>query len=150
MKTVGHWIRRVIPARYVDRYVAFEEGTLQSFRRVPLLVGLTIVIWMLEGGRLQFVFASMGIHTSNLSSIPFAPLLFFALGTAVLTTVPFTPGGLGLVEAGLIGVMIYLGIPKQDAAAVVLVDRLLSYYSIALFGFIVYLLSKRSHFRHPL
>jgi uncharacterized protein (TIRG00374 family) len=71
------------------------------------------------------------------------------LGTAVLTTVPFTPGGLGIVQAGLGGMLIYLGVPKPDAAAVVLMDGVLSYYSVAFFGFIVYLMSKRSHFRHP-
>jgi uncharacterized membrane protein YbhN (UPF0104 family) len=56
---------------------------------------------------------------------------------------------LGLVEVGLGSLMIYLGIPKPDAAAVVLIDRVLSYYSVAFIGFVVYLLSKRSHFRHP-
>jgi uncharacterized protein (TIRG00374 family) len=132
----------------VARYVAFEEGTLHSFRRLPLLLGITAVVWLLEGTRLQLVFTSLGLHT-HLSSIPLAPMLFFALATAVLTTIPFTPGGLGLVEVGLGSLMIYLGIPKSDAAAVVLVDRLLSYYSVAFFGFLVYLLSKRSHFRHP-
>jgi uncharacterized protein (TIRG00374 family) len=76
-------------------------------------------------------------------------MLFLALGTAVLTTIPFTPGGLGLVEAGLLSLMIFLGVPKEAAAAVVVVDRILSYWSIAFFGFLVYLLSKRSHFRHP-
>jgi uncharacterized protein (TIRG00374 family) len=76
-------------------------------------------------------------------------MLFFALGTAVLTTIPFTPGGLGLVEVGLGSLLIYLNIQKADAAAVVLMDRVLSYYSIAFFGFLVYLVSKRSHFRHP-
>jgi uncharacterized protein (TIRG00374 family) len=149
MKTLSQQIRRLLPARFVDRYIAFEEGALQSFRRLPTLFGLTAIIWLLEGGRLQLVFASLGLHSSQISSIPFVPMLFFALGTAVLTTIPFTPGGLGLVEIGLGSLMIYLGIPKADAAAVVLVDRLLSYYSVAFFGFIVYLLSKRSHFRHP-
>ncbi|MGI8968473.1 MAG: flippase-like domain-containing protein, partial [Chloroflexota bacterium] len=147
MKTMSARIRRVIPERFVDRYVAFEEGTLQSFRRLPLLFVLTVVIWTLEGGRLQLVFASLGLH-AHITNIPFAPMLFLALGTAVLTTIPFTPGGLGLVEIGLGSLMIYLGIPKADAAAVVVVDRILSYYSIAFFGFLVYLLSKRSHFRH--
>jgi hypothetical protein len=32
---------------------------------------------------------------------------------------------------------------------VVLFDRVLSYLSIAVLGFVVYLLSKRSHFRQP-
>ena len=146
MKTMSHRIRRLIPERFVQKYVSFEEGTLHSFRRLPAVLALTLLIWFLEGGRLQLVFASLGLH---ISGVPLAPMLFFALGTAVLTTVPFTPGGLGLVEGGILGLLIYLGIPKADAAAVVLVDRLLSYYSVAVFGFVVYLLSKRSHFRHP-
>jgi uncharacterized protein (TIRG00374 family) len=148
MKTMSRRIQSIIPERFVDKYVAFEEGTLHSFRRIPLLFGVTALIWFMEGGRLQLVFTSLGLHT-HISNVPFAPMLFFALGTAVLTTIPFTPGGLGLVEGGLLSLMIYLGIPKADAAAVVLVDRLLSYYSVALLGFVVYLLSKRSHFRQP-
>ena len=151
MKNFSRHIQRLIPERFVHKYVSFEEGTLHSFRRLPLLLGVTVVIWLLEGSRLQLVFASLGLlHTSqSISPIPFAPMLFFALATAVLTTVPFTPGGLGLVEAGLLGIMLYVGIPKADAAAVVVVDRVLSYYSIAFLGFLVYLVSKRSHFRHP-
>lgn len=148
MKAMSAHIRKRVPERFLQRYIAFEEGTLHSFRRLPVLLGLTIAIWLLEGSRFQLVFSSLGLH-SQLSGIPFAPMLFFALGTAVLTTVPFTPGGLGLVEAALLSVMVYLGMQKSDAAAVVLVDRILSYYSIAFFGFLVYLLSKRSHFRHP-
>ena len=150
MKMFSEQIRAFVPERFQERYISFEEGALNSFRRLPLLLALTILIWFLEGCRLQLVFLALGLHTTTtISSIPLAPMVFFALGTAVLTTVPFTPGGLGLVEAGLGGMMVYLGVPKADAAAVVLVDRLLSYYSVALFGFIVYLLSKRSHFRHP-
>lgn len=148
MKTFSGHIRRILPERFAVRYIAFEEGALMSFKRLPLLFGITAVIWLLEGGRLQLVFASLGLHTHHLSSIPFAPMLFFALATAVLTTLPFTPGGLGLVEAGLGSLMIYLGVPTADAAAVVLMDRILSYYSVAIIGFVVYLVSKRSHFRH--
>ena len=150
MKTMSSRIRRLIPERFLHRYIAFEEGTLHSFQRLPFLLGLTALIWIMEGGRLQLVFASLGLNADvGGMGIPYVPMLFFALGTAVLTTVPFTPGGLGLVEVGVGGLMIYLCIPKADAAAVVLVDRVLSYYSVALFGFLVYLLSKRSHFRHP-
>ncbi len=137
MKTFSERIRRVVPSRFQEKYVSFEEGALQSLRRIPLLIGLTMLIWLLEGSRFQLVFTSLGLNTHSISTIPFAPVLFFALGTAVLTTIPFTPGGLGLVEAGLVGMMIYLGVPKADAAAVVLVDRILSYYSVAFFGFVV-------------
>jgi len=150
MKMFSAQIRRFIPARFQDRYTAFEEGALNSFRRVPLLLSVTVLIWFLEGTRLQLVFLALHLHTSHtISTIPLAPMVFFALGTAVLTTVPFTPGGLGIVQAGLGGMLIYLGVPKPDAAAVVLMDGVLSYYSVAFFGFLVYLMSKRSHFRHP-
>lgn len=150
MKMFSERIRRFVPERFQSKYISFEEGALHSFRRIPLLLAITVLIWFLEGSRLQLVFLALGLHsTTTISSIPLAPMVFFALGTAVLTTIPFTPGGLGLVEAGLGGMMVYLGVHKADAAAVVLVDRVLSYYSVALFGFVVYLLSKRSHFRHP-
>jgi uncharacterized protein (TIRG00374 family) len=148
MKAFSDAIRARLPERFTDRYVAFEEGTLHSFQRLPLLLGTTFVIWLFEGTRFQLVFLSLGLHP-NFGSVPFLPMLFFALGTAVLTTIPFTPGGLGLVEAGLLSLMAYLGVPAQDAAAIVLFDRVLSYLSIAVIGFAVYLLSKRSHFRQP-
>jgi glycosyltransferase 2 family protein len=149
MKTFSPHIRGLLPERFVPKYVAFEEGTLDSFKQLPLLIGVTAVIWMFEGFRFQLVFLSLGLHV-NYPGPPFLPMVFFALATAVLTTVPFTPGGLGLVEAGLLSIMAYVGLGAQDAAAVVLFDRVLSYLSIAVLGFIVYLLSKRSHFRQPL
>jgi uncharacterized protein (TIRG00374 family) len=148
MKTLSPRIRKWLPERFRGRYVAFEEGTLHSFQRLPLLIGVTGAIWLFEGFRFQLVFLSLGLHT-NFAGPPFLPMVFFALATAVLTTVPFTPGGLGLVEAGLLSIMAYVGLGAQDAAAVVLFDRVLSYLSIAILGFIVYLLSKRSHFRQP-
>jgi uncharacterized protein (TIRG00374 family) len=148
MKRYSPVIRARVPARFRERYIAFEDGTLLSLRRLPLLFGITVPIWLLEGLRLQFVFAALHVNISAITSVPFAAMLFFALGTAVLTTLPFTPGGLGLVETGLAGVMILLGLGKNEAGAVVFMDRLLSYYSIAILGFIVYLVSKRSHFRH--
>jgi uncharacterized protein (TIRG00374 family) len=115
------------------------------------LLSITILIWFLEGSRLQLVVLSLGLQgtISHISTIPLALCSFSPWPPPCLTTVPFTPGGLGLVEAGLYGMMLYLGVPKLDAAAIVLVDRLLSYYSVAFLGFLVYLVSKRSHHRHP-
>ncbi|MGH2449570.1 MAG: lysylphosphatidylglycerol synthase transmembrane domain-containing protein [Chloroflexota bacterium] len=146
MKTQSARIQKWVPDRFRQRYIDFEDGALKSFRRIPFVLALTIAAWLLEGGRLQLVFLSLGLHV-HISNVPFAPMLFCALGTAVLTTIPFTPGGLGLVEMGLGALIVYLGVPKFDAAAVVLADRVVSYYSVAFLGFIVYLLSKRSHFR---
>src|SRR5205807_2324783 len=148
MKQLSPFIHRLIPEKYRHRYTALEEGTLLSLRRLPLLLGVTIPIWLLEGMRIQFVFLALHVSASSISSVPYAPMLFFALGTAVLTTIPFTPGGLGIVQGGLLGIMTLLGLKTNTAASVVFMDSLLAYWSIAILGFIVYLVSKRSHFRH--
>ena len=70
---------------------------------------------------------------------------FIGLGEALLTVVPFTGGGVGLVEAGMLA-MIGLfnhGAPNAlnlSTAAIVL-DRTISLLSIVLFGFIVFMLA---------
>ena len=151
IRSLGPYIRRAIPQRFHFRYQALEDGLVQSLtlKRLPLVVGATIPIWLLEGLRIQFVFLALGFTMSNVTSVPYLPFLFFALGTAVLTTIPATPGGLGIAQSGMAAVMILLKGKSwtNQAVDVVILDSLLSYWSIAIVGFAVYLLSKRSHFR---
>jgi uncharacterized protein (TIRG00374 family) len=72
--------------------------------------------------------------------------LFLALGSSVLTTIPFAPGGLGLVETFLIAAFKTLkhGATGGTAAAVALLDRIISYLSIVVIGFVLYLFSKKT------
>jgi uncharacterized protein (TIRG00374 family) len=148
-KNLGPQIMRIVPSRFRGRYLALEDGLVHSLplKRLPVILAATIPIWLLEGLRIQLVFLALGVSLSNVAAVPYLPCLFFALGTAVLTTIPATPGGLGIAQAGMVGVMVALQVPKNSATDVVILDSLLSYWSIALVGFIVYLLSKRSHFR---
>jgi uncharacterized protein (TIRG00374 family) len=71
-------------------------------------------------------------------------VIFVALMGSLMTTVPATPGGVGVVE-GTITVVLskFLGIATATAAAVTLLDRVINFYSIVIFGFILYLVSKR-------
>jgi hypothetical protein len=59
--------------------------------------------------------------------------------------VPATPGGLGLVEGGIIGVLssALFAVAAPVAVAVALLDRVINYWSIIVFGFVLYLVSKR-------
>jgi len=149
IRRLGPNIRKLIPNRFHARYQALEDGLVQSLtlKRLPVVVGATIPIWLLEGLRIQFVFLALNVSMSGITPVPYLPFLFFALGNAVLTTIPATPGGLGIAQSGMATVMILLGVSKSNATAVVILDSLLSYWSIAIVGFVVYLLSKRSHFR---
>jgi uncharacterized protein (TIRG00374 family) len=67
-----------------------------------------------------------------------------ALVASLLTAVPFTPAGLGIVEAGIVGLLtvIYQADPTE-AAAIALVDRAISVLSVVILGFIAYLLSPK-------
>ena len=46
----------------------------------------------------------------------------------MLALIPLTPGGLGFVEAGLVGTLTLAGVPGSDALAATLLYRLVSYW----------------------
>src|SRR4029077_12045755 len=121
------------------RYESLRLGTVDSFDRLPALIGLTLLVWAAEGTRLGFVVFSLHLAGVHLGPSQF---LLIALVAALLTTVPFLPGGLGLVEAGMIGVLITVGgIPNSAAVSITLLDRSISYGSLIVVGFVIFVLT---------
>ena len=118
-----------------------QEGTLGSFQRLPLLTVLTIGVWFCEALRFFFVALAINLISGNMIHILTAAF-FIALGEALLTIVPFTGGGVGLVEAGMFA-MIALFTPgnKSLSAAAILLDRSLSLVSVLLIGFVIFLIA---------
>ena len=67
---------------------------------------------------------------------------FVALTGSLLTAVPFTPAGLGIVEAGIVGVLtLVYNVPQTEALTIVLVDRAISVLSIIALGSLTYAVS---------
>lgn len=132
-------IGRMIPERFREQYNHFQEGTLGSFKRVPALTGLTVTVWLCEALRFFFIAMALNLFSGNIGYI-FAAALFIALGESLLTIVPFTGGGVGLVEGGMLA-MIALFRPNalSLAAAAILLDRAISLLSILVFGFVVFM-----------
>ncbi len=139
MRRFGGVVERLIPVRFRDKYVKLQEGTLQSFRRrsLPTLIGYTAMIWLLEGGRLFFVTRSLDTH------IDLAVVIFIALASSLLTTLPLTPGGVGLVEGAVFVVLRTVGVDDATALSIALLDRLINYWSIVGGGIVVYIISHR-------
>jgi glycosyltransferase 2 family protein len=133
-------IRHFVPHRFQDHYDHLHEGTLGSFRRIPWLVTLTVVIWMCEAGRFFFIALSLNLINGSLLHLGTAAI-FISLGEALLSTVPFTSGGIGLVEGGMLGMLLLFTTARNLAAAGVLLDRTISLFSILIIGFIVFLLA---------
>lgn len=124
-------------------YGRFEQAALRSFRPsiLPNLIVLTAGVWLLEGFRLFFVIQALGQEGLHLA-LP--SIIFVALASSLLTALPLTPAGLGVLEGTVTAVLIkFFLVPQDLAAAVTFLDRLINFWSIILFGFIVYLLSKR-------
>jgi glycosyltransferase 2 family protein len=134
--------RLPLPTRIVKLYVRFEEGVFSVDRRQLPIVGLlTGFIWTTEALRLLFVVEALGFDIS----LGISGAFFVALVASLLTAVPFTPAGLGIVEAGIVGLLtvIYQADPTE-AAAIALVDRAISVLSVVILGFIAYLLSPKT------
>lgn len=132
-----------IPPRGVELYERFEEGVFGSvgLRGLPVLGLLTITIWATEALRLYFVVRALGFGDVDLG---FSGAMFVALIGSLLTAVPLTPGGLGLVDAGMLGVLTTFFTKNSiHATAIVVVDRAISVFSIVVLGAIAYMLSSK-------
>jgi uncharacterized membrane protein YbhN (UPF0104 family) len=127
MARYGRQLSQWLPGRWQTHYDNFHHGTLGGFRNVPMLGILSVGGWFMEVGRLFFVIKALGFDVT----IPL--VLFAALVNAVLSTVPLTPGGLGVVEPGVIG-LLSITLAQSAAISIVVLDRSLSYLSIVIVG----------------
>jgi uncharacterized protein (TIRG00374 family) len=133
-------IGMVVPKRFRGYYDQFQEGTLGSFRRIPTLTGLTVGVWVCEALRFFFIALALNLIPGTLIHV-IAASLFIALGEALLTAVPFTGGGIGLVEGGMLA-MITLFTPNTSLAlAAIVIDRAISLFSTLVIGFFVFMIT---------
>jgi uncharacterized protein (TIRG00374 family) len=142
-----------LPHRVLDLYDRFEEGVFDSIGRgsLPGLLVITVLIWTTEAFRLYFVVQALAFPDVSLG---ISGAFFVALIASLLTAVPLSPAGLGIVELGVVGVLVTAyNIPIQEATAIALVDRAISVFSIVVLGSIAYVLSplpRGKGLHHPL
>jgi len=136
-------------ARFFPREVRrigrlFREGVLHSFRALPEAGPETVVIWLAEAARLAFVLAALGLE------LPISGVIFVAVASSLLTTVPLTPAGLGFVELAIVYVLTTgFGLATQDAIAVAVLDRLVSVFSVIVIGGVLYARHRRQEALRP-
>ena len=143
MRWFSPLIHRLLPLRLQEFYGRFEKAALRSFRPaiLPHLALLTAGVWLLEGFRLFFVIQSLG---GEGLSITVSAIIFVALASSLLTALPLTPAGLGVVEGTVTVVLVkFFSVDEHLAGAVTILDRMINFWSIVLFGFLLYIFSKR-------
>ncbi|HJW75833.1 MAG TPA: flippase-like domain-containing protein [Thermoleophilia bacterium] len=93
--------------------------------------------WLLDFGVLLAALASTGAS-------PRASLVLLAyVVAALLGMVPFTPGGLGFVEVGLVGTLQLAGVSPAQAVLATLAYRLVAYWLPIPAGLVAYVLYRR-------
>ena len=132
-------LERLVPKRFRPHYTSLIQGLVGSFRHLPLLVAYSAIGWLMEGLTLYTTAAAVGAPISVVGA------LVVALVGSLLTTVPFTPGGVGFTEAGLVLMLGWLGLDIPTASAVTLLFRLINYWSIVVLGFILYVFSPNTN-----
>jgi glycosyltransferase 2 family protein len=143
MRHLDHLLRPLVPQRFQRLYHHFHEGTIGSFGGYPQLLGLTLLAWVVEAGRLFLVIQAVGLTLSPNLAVQALMVAFIALAAALLTAPPGTPAGLGYVEAGLVLALTVLGANHSVALSVALLDRSISFGSLLVGGLIVYIWSHR-------
>lgn len=120
MKYYGSLVKRFLPERLADIYGRVEAGTLGSIRNIPLMAAFTLIIWITEAGRLYFVTNALG------TSLPFMLIVFIALASSLLTSLPITPAGLGAVEFAIVGILLLFQLDINRAVTIAMLDRIIS------------------------
>ena len=134
-------VSRLLPQRVLTVYRSFHEGTMRSFNTLPWVVLTGLLAWLAEVGRLYFVVSATGLD------VGIGLVMFVSLANALLSAVPLSPGGLGIVEAGLVG-LLSLAVSRDAAVSITLVDRSISYLSVVLTGVVSLLYHQRMMVRH--
>jgi hypothetical protein len=117
----------------------FREGVVHSFRALPVAGPLTFLVWFFEAGRLMLVLGALGL------ALPPSQVVFVAVASSLLTTVPLTPAGFGFVEIAMVYVLSDgFGLPQHDAVAVAVLDRTVSVFSLIIVGGVLYLRTQRT------
>lgn len=121
-------------------FVRFRNQTAHLLaRRWHLLTGTTILSHLSLYGLLLLSLRILDVAPGEL---PW-PEVFAAFALVrLVTALPVTPGGLGIVELGLTGALVVAGGPESQVVAAVLVYRALTYALQVPIGFVCWLVWK--------
>jgi uncharacterized protein (TIRG00374 family) len=105
---------------------------MKSKKTAVLGLGLTLLLWSLNGLRLFFVVKSMGLEISLLQA---TVVVVFTILLAIASIVPF---GYGTAELAMVFILMSLGTQfiQSKALGVALIDRFLAVWFIAAIGIV--------------
>ncbi len=137
-------VMRFLPERLHVAYARLQSAVFGALRRPFLVFGIGLLLWMGDGLRVWLVARSLDAGIS-----PAVAILIAVMG-ALLTVIPFTPAGLGVVELGVGSVLVgVLGVDPILAGSIIVLDRVVAFWSLLVVGAVLYLRRVRREFREP-
>jgi uncharacterized protein (TIRG00374 family) len=134
-------IEVLMPTRILRVYQRVRKGLFESLAKPALPLGVSVILWLFDGLRVWFVASALG------EVIPYEAAIMVALLSALVSTVPITPAGLGFVEGIMIYALTTIGVGSSTAGAIALLDRVVTYGSLIIVGGLVYLWVLRTDLR---
>jgi uncharacterized protein (TIRG00374 family) len=102
--------------------VADEAREVLGGRKFRISVGYALANWLLDAGVLYLFFLAVGHHQH------FGALLVAYAVANVVSAIPITPSGLGVMEATLVAISVGFGAPRAAALVAVLGYRLVNFW----------------------
>lgn len=144
---IGEWLQSIAARRRTSLAGYDVRGGLASLRlqmraavpNLPTLVVGALLMQLIAASILLVTLYGLGA-TGDLGILEFARIFFV---TRVISTLAPTPGGLGVIEAGMTAGIASAGVPVAAAAAGVLVFRLATYVVPIVSGATLWLVWRR-------
>jgi uncharacterized membrane protein YbhN (UPF0104 family) len=134
-------IERFLPGRIMPHYRKVRDGLFTALARPLQPSVISVLLWLCDGLRVYLVAWSLGFHISYPAGI------MVALISALVSIIPFTPAGLGFVEGFMVTALTQIGVPASTAAAIALLDRVITYVSLIVIGIPLYIWLLRKDIR---
>jgi hypothetical protein len=122
-----------LPLRLMSHYRKLNTGIFKVLARPTRFAGISVGLWLLDGLRVMLIARSLG------EDISYPAAIMVALISALVSVIPFTPAGLGFVEGFMVTALTQIGVRGGVAAAIALLDRVVTYLSLIVIGLPLYI-----------
>lgn len=127
-KKLPYWV----PEKIRSMIQAFHTGMWPRSREIAPIAVQSLVIWFLEVMWFYFIALAFDQHLSPTQTV------FLTMIPLLATAFPFTPSGVGVVDATLLGCLMAVGIPDGMAGSLMVVNRFIDYWLHIGLGMIIW------------
>lgn len=127
-----------LPRDLPERVIAHRDEVRRRLGdRLPAAAGAAVGRWLFDLLTLVAAVIAVGGHP------PLSLVLLAYVAAQLLAQIPVTPGGIGVVEAGLAAALVLAGVQGADAAVATLAYRLASYWLMLPAGLAAWVVHRR-------